>query len=83
MKDLDKEEGMKIVFDNDKFKKSLEDPLPFKMLKFQVIMYLCQNIPLNGRIPPLGKIANDLKVRIEEVREAIKDLKDCGLLEDK
>jgi len=83
IEDLDKEEGTKIVYNIDKFKEVLKNPPPFKMLNFRLIMYLCLTVPLNGEIPPPGKIANDLKMGIEEVKEAITDLKDWGVLEDK
>ncbi|MBA7491707.1 hypothetical protein ES702_02255 [subsurface metagenome] len=83
IKDLNEEKGTKIVFNIDKFKEVLENPPLFKMLNFRLIMYLCLTIPLNGEIPPPGKIADDLKMRIEEVKEAIIDLKDWGFLEDK
>jgi len=81
IKDLDKEEGTRIVYNIDKFKETLENPPKPKLLNFRVLMYLSLNIPLNGEIPSIGKIANDLKIEIKEVREAIKDLKYYGVLE--
>jgi len=85
MKDLDEEEeeeGTRIVCDIEKFKKALENP-PLKILNFQVWMYICLNsFNKNKKIPPLGKIARDLKMGIETVKEAITVLKDFGVLED-
>ena len=83
IKDLDKEEGTRIVFDLDKYKEVLKNPpKPMKVLNFRVIMHLCLTIPINGRIPPLRKIARDLKLDFKVVRRAIKDLKDFGVLEE-
>jgi len=76
---LNKEEGTRITFNIDKFKKALENP-PQKLFNFQVWAYICFS-SFNEVIPSLGRIARDLKLGIETVKEAITVLKDYGVLE--
>ncbi|MBA7500792.1 hypothetical protein ES704_03553 [subsurface metagenome] len=80
IEDLEEERGLKIVFDRDKFKKALEKR-PQKTLNFQVWFYLCL-YSFNDIIPPIGKIARDLKLEVKTVKEAIKDFKHYGVLKD-
>lgn len=83
MKDVNKREGTRIVFDLDRYKEVLKNPpKPIKILNFQVLMYLCLTIPINERIPPPEKISRDLKIEMETVKEAIADLKNYGVLKD-
>ncbi|MBA7492548.1 hypothetical protein ES702_03111 [subsurface metagenome] len=81
MKDLDKEEGTRVVFDLDKYKEVLKNPpKPLRILNFQVLMYLCLIVPIDEKTPPLRKIARDLKLNFKVVKGAIKDLRDFGVL---
>lgn len=80
IKDLE-EEGTRIVFNIEKFKKALERPQRPKLLNLQVWFYICMN-SYNNRIPPLGKIAKDLGLGMKEVKEVIEELKYYGVLED-
>lgn len=81
IKDLDEEkEGTRIVCNIDKFEKALGDPLP-GILDFRVFFYICFNTPVNGVIPPLERIAGDLKMEIETVKKEIEKLKYYGALE--
>lgn len=83
VKDLDKKEGTRIVFDLDKYKEVLKNPpKPIKILNFQVLMYLFLSVPIDEKIPPPGKISRDLKIEMKTVKETIANLKDYGVLKD-
>lgn len=81
IKDLGEEKGTRIVFNIDKIKKVLENPLLLKSFNLQVLTYLCSNFPINEEIYPLEQIARDFKMEIETVKEEIANLKDYGFLE--
>ena len=83
MKDLDKENCPRVVFNIDKFKRLLKDPpKPMRLLNFQIVMYISLNVPRYERIPSPGQIVRELNMDIKTVSEAITDLKDYGVLED-
>lgn len=88
IKDLNEKAGedseIRLTFDfnMDKFKKVFKKSQALRLLNFQVFMYLCFKSTFNKEIPSFKQISKELGMEIKEVKEAIMNLKDYGVLED-